>query len=293
MPRTQDDAQDARIERMTKQAMTKQADLMEKTEKVPEFSFRGVTRRFRSADDAEFVALQAVDLDIESGSFVCFIGPSGCGKTTLLNMSAGLLPPSDGAVYFRGEKLRSVNTGVGFITQHDNLLPWRTVEKNIGIALEIEKVPRAERRRRVAEVIDLVGLSGFARRYPSQLSGGMQKRASLARGLVYEPSTLLMDEPFGALDAQLRFAMQNELLRIWERDRKTIIFVTHDLDEAILLADRIVVFGTHPGRVLHVEDVPLERPRDFAKLRLDHTYGEIWERLWKLLDSSSSDEETS
>ncbi|KPM54564.1 ABC transporter ATP-binding protein [Frankia sp. R43] len=255
-------------------------------ERAPEFSFRNVSRRFRSGD-GEFVALDSVDLEIESGSFVCFIGPSGCGKTTLLNMSAGLLPPSEGTVLFRGQPLTKVNTGVGFITQHDNLLPWRTLEKNVGIALEIERVPRRERRRRVAEVIELVGLKGFAQRYPSQLSGGMQKRASLARGLVYNPSTLLMDEPFGALDAQLRFTMQKELLRIWERDRKTIIFVTHDLDEAILLADRVVVFGTRPGRVVHVEDVPLERPRDLAELRLSSEYAELWDRLWKLLDDSS------
>jgi NitT/TauT family transport system ATP-binding protein len=260
---------------------------------TPEFAYRRVTRRFWSDADEEFVAVKDVDLEIESGSFVCFIGPSGCGKTTLLNMSAGLLPASGGSIYFRGEKLKGVNTSVGFITQHDNLLPWRTVEKNIGIALEIQKVPRKERRRRVAEVIDLVGLTGFAQRFPSQLSGGMQKRASLARGLVYEPSTLLMDEPFGALDAQLRLSMQNELLRIWERDRKTIIFVTHDLDEAILLADKIVVFGTRPGRVVHVEDVPLARPRDLAELRADPAYGEIWERLWKLLDHSSAAEEAS
>jgi NitT/TauT family transport system ATP-binding protein len=263
------------------------------TDAVPEFSYRKITRRFRSESDKEFVALEEVDLDIPSGSFVAFIGPSGCGKTTLLNMSAGLLPPSGGSIYFRGEKMKGVNTHVGFITQHDNLLPWRTVEKNIGIALEIQKVPKEERRRRVAEVIDLVGLSGFAKRFPSQLSGGMQKRASLARGLVYDPSTLLMDEPFGALDAQLRLNMQNELLRIWERDRKTIIFVTHDLDEAILLADKIVVFGTRPGRVVHVEDVPLKRPRDLAELRLDPTYGEIWERLYKLLEQSPSNEEAS
>jgi NitT/TauT family transport system ATP-binding protein len=263
------------------------------TDATPEFSYRKITRRFRSESDEEFVALEEVDLDIPSGSFVAFIGPSGCGKTTLLNMSAGLLPPSGGAIYFRGEKMKGVNTHVGFITQHDNLLPWRTVEKNIGIALEIQKVPKEERRRRVAEVIDLVGLSGFAKRFPSQLSGGMQKRASLARGLVYDPSTLLMDEPFGALDAQLRLNMQNELLRIWERDRKTIIFVTHDLDEAILLADKIVVFGTRPGRVLQVEDVPLKRPRDLAELRLDPTYGEIWERLYKLLEQSPSSEDAS
>lgn len=258
---------------------------------TPEFSYRNVTRRFRSAGDNEFVALESVNFDIESGSFTCFIGPSGCGKTTLLNMSAGLLAASDGDVFFRGKKLTSVNTGVGFITQHDNLLPWRTVEKNVGIALEIQKVPRKERHRRVTEAIDLVGLTGFAERYPSQLSGGMQKRASLARGLVYGPPALLMDEPFGALDAQLRFTMQKELLRIWERDRKTIIFVTHDLDEAILLADRIVVFGTHPGRVVHVQDVPLERPRDFAELRLNPVYTEIWERLWKLLEPSTNTED--
>jgi NitT/TauT family transport system ATP-binding protein len=270
-------------------AMTSPTD----TGETPEFAYRKVTRRFRSESDKEFVALEEVDLEIPSGSFVAFIGPSGCGKTTLLNMSAGLLPASGGSIYFRGEKMSGVNTNVGFITQHDNLLPWRTVEKNIGIALEIQKVPKEERRRRVAEVIDLVGLSGFAKRFPSQLSGGMQKRASLARGLVYGPSTLLMDEPFGALDAQLRLNMQNELLRIWEEDRKTIIFVTHDLDEAILLADKIVVFGTRPGRVLHVEDVPLKRPRDLAELRLDPTYGEIWERLYKLLEQSPSNEEAS
>jgi len=273
--------------------MTQQTEPMARTGDAPEFSYRGVTRRFRSENDEAFVALKEVDLDIPSGSFVCFIGPSGCGKTTLLNMSAGLLPASGGSIYYRGEKMKGVNTHVGFITQHDNLLPWRTVEKNIGIALEIQKVPRKERRRRVAEVIELVGLSGFAQRFPSQLSGGMQKRASLARGLVYDPSTLLMDEPFGALDAQLRLNMQNELLRIWERDRKTIIFVTHDLDEAILLADKIVVFGTRPGRVVHVEDVPLARPRDLAELRLDPHYGEIWERLYKLLDQSHSAKEAS
>jgi NitT/TauT family transport system ATP-binding protein len=264
-----------------------------RTDEAPAFSYRGVTRRFPKKDGEAFVALKEVDLDIANGSFVCFIGPSGCGKTTLLNMSAGLLPTSGGSIFYRGEKMTGVNTNVGFITQHDNLLPWRTVEKNIGIALEIQKVPKAERKRRVAEVIELVGLSGFAQSFPSQLSGGMQKRASLARGLVYEPATLLMDEPFGALDAQLRLNMQNELLRIWERDRKTIIFVTHDLDEAILLADQIVVFGTRPGRVVHVEDVPLTRPRDLAELRLDPTYGEIWERLYKLLDHSPRPEESS
>jgi NitT/TauT family transport system ATP-binding protein len=183
-----------------------------------------------------------------------------------------------------GKQIKSVNTSVGFITQHDNLLPWRTVERNVAIALEIQNVPKRERKERVAEVLELVGLTRFAKRYPAQLSGGMQKRASLARGLVYGPSTLLMDEPFGALDAQLRLTMQNELLSIWSRDRKTILFVTHDLDEAILLADQIVVFGTQPGRIIHTEAVNIKRPRDIIELRLDPEYGEIWERLWRLLE---------
>ena len=249
----------------------------------PEFSYRNVTRCFRSAGDKEFVALESVNFDIESGSFTCFIGPSGCGKTTLLNMSAGLLPPSDGAVYFRGKKLTSVNTGVGFITQHDNLLPWRTVERNVGIALEIQKVPRKERHRRVTEAIDLVGLSGFAERYPSQLSGGMQKRASLARGLVYGPPALLMDEPFGALDAQTRRVLQEELLTIWQASQKLVVFITHDIDEAVLLADRVIVLSGRPGMVRDEITVPLPRPRNLSR-DLSRIHEVTW-HIWSLLEA--------
>jgi NitT/TauT family transport system ATP-binding protein len=175
---------------------------------------------------------------------------------------------------------------VGYITQQDNLLPWRTLEDNVAIALEIAGVSRAERKRRVAETIELVGLVGFEKHYPSQLSGGMRKRATLARTLIYSPDTLLMDEPFGALDAMLKNTLQLELLRLWDRDRKTVLFVTHDLDEAILLADEIVVFGTNPGRVIHVEKVNLPRPRNLSEIRGSSHFTEVWERLWALIESN-------
>ncbi|MFC7787461.1 ABC transporter ATP-binding protein [Microbacterium sp. MAHUQ-60] len=247
--------------------------------------FENVSKAFLSRADAEpFVAVQDVDLEIESGKFVCLIGPSGSGKSTLLNMVAGLFAPSAGTVSYDGQTVSGVNTRVGYITQQDNLLAWRTLEQNISLALEIQGVPRAERQRRVREMIELVGLSGFEKNFPAQLSGGMRKRATLARTLIYAPQTLLMDEPFGALDAMLKNTMQTELLRLWERDRKTVLFVTHDLEEAILLADTIVVFGTNPGRIVHVEDVSFERPRDLVSIRQTSDFGAVWQRLWNIIE---------
>lgn len=250
--------------------------------------FEGVSKAFAAhGDRAPFVAVRDVNLTIEAGRFVCLIGPSGSGKSTLLNMAAGLFPPTAGTVYYDGVPLRGVNTRVGYITQQDNLLPWRTLEDNVGIALEIQKVPREERRRRVAETLELVGLTGFEKRYPSQLSGGMRKRATLARTLIYSPDTLLLDEPFGALDAMLKNSLQNELLRLWERDRKTVLFVTHDLDEAILLADEIVVFATNPGRIIHIEQVTFERPRRLTDIRRNPDFTHVWERLWTLIEGKA------
>jgi NitT/TauT family transport system ATP-binding protein len=248
-----------------------------------EYEFRRVEKRFESVDGT-FTAVTDISLAIEQGTFVSIIGPSGCGKSTLLNMSAGLMRPSEGEVLYRGEPIRGINTSVGYMTQQNNLLPWRTLEKNVGIALEIQGVSRSERKERVAEVLHTVGLDGFGRRYPSQLSGGMQKRAAIARTLIYRPDTLLMDEPFGALDAQLRLSLQRELVDIWEHDKKTVLFVTHDLEEAILLSDRVVVFGTKPGRIIHIEDITLPRPRDLVTLRGDSHFTEVWERLWRLLE---------
>lgn len=251
------------------------------------FSFRGVSKEFRSPDGAPFVAVKDLDLDVHESTFTCVIGPSGCGKSTLLNMAAGLYKPSTGKVLYRGEQIRKVNTTVGYMTQHDTLLPWRTVAKNVGVALEIAGVGRKERQRRVDEVIERVGLAGFGGYFPSQVSGGMRKRAMLARTLIYNPRTLLMDEPFGALDAILRASMQQDLLQLWREDRRTVIFVTHDLDEALLLGDTIVVFGTKPGRIIHVEKGPDRRPSSLADVRTNPEFQDTWERLWRLINEQT------
>jgi NitT/TauT family transport system ATP-binding protein len=248
-------------------------------------SFRGMSKAFLAQDNTPFIAVQDVNLDVDPGKFVCLIGPSGSGKSTLLNMVAGLFQPSSGTVYYDGKPVTAVNTRVGYITQQDNLLAWRTLEQNISVALEIHGVPKSERDERVREMIEIVGLKGFEKSFPAQLSGGMRKRATLARTLIYAPDTLLMDEPFGALDAMLKSTMQTELLRLWERDRKTVLFVTHDLDEAIMLADTIVVFGTNPGRVVHVENVTFKRPRDLVAIRQTPDFGVVWRRLWDIIEA--------
>lgn len=249
-----------------------------------ELRFESVRKTFQTKGKPPFTAVKDLNLEIERGSFVCLIGPSGCGKSTLLNMAAGLDGPTAGVVEYRGAPVRQVNTDVGYMTQHHNLLPWRTVEKNISLSLEIQGVKRSERKKRVDEIIRLVGLDDSADRFPSQLSGGMQRRTALARTLIYQPTTLLMDEPFGALDAQLRLTLQRELLAIWGQQKTTVIFVTHDLEEAILLGDKVVVFGKNPGRIIHEEDIDLERPRDLVELRSEPRFMEKWERLWRLLE---------
>lgn len=249
---------------------------------VPEIEFAGVGRRFGEPGRG-FVAVSGVDLTVRKREFVSIVGPSGCGKSTLLNMAAGLLVPTEGTVRHAGDEVRRINTRVGYVTQKDLLLPWRTVERNVGLALEVQRVPRARRVERVAEVLKTVGLTGFERRYPAQLSGGMLKRASLAQTLAYGPSALLMDEPFGALDAQLRSVLQQELLTVCAAAGTTTLFVTHDLEEALLLSDRVVVFGTRPGRIVHVEDVPFGRPRSLAAVREDPEFHRLRDSLWALL----------
>src|SRR3984957_9627603 len=202
----------------------------------------GVGKRFVTRD-REVEALQPIDLAIHAHEFVALVGPSGCGKSTILNLIAGLLPPSSGVVLYDGTAVARPDRRVGYMTQKDTLLPWRTAADNVRIALELKcrAVPRAEADARVAQIIGLVGLSGFERHYPSELSGGMRKRVGLARTLIYEPETLLMDEPFGALDAQLKLLMLDQLQRLTQQRRMTVVFVTHDLGEAITLADRVVV----------------------------------------------------
>jgi NitT/TauT family transport system ATP-binding protein len=232
--------------------------------------------------DTEHVALDAVSLDVESGSFVCVVGPSGCGKSTLLNMIAGLIAPTSGRITNAGTLVKGPRLNVGYLTQKDTLLPWRDVLRNVEMPLEIRHVAPAERARRAHELIEVVGLHGRERAYPRELSGGMARRASLARLLIAEPELLLLDEPFSALDAQLRQEMQNELLRLWSGSGKTVVFVTHDLEEAIALGDRVVVLGAR-GRIVRDEQIALERPRDVVAIRRRPEFHAIEARLWDAL----------
>lgn len=246
--------------------------------------FAQVGRHFRKGRQLRW-ALKGVDLDVAPHEFVALVGPSGCGKSTLLNMAAGLLMPSSGSVHFDGGPVTEVNTRVGYVTQRDNLLPWRTVQGNIELPLEIREVDPGERRRLAAQIISLVGLEGFEKHYPGELSGGMRTRVNLARTLVYATDTWLMDEPFAALDAQLKLLLQDELVRLQERFRTTVLYVTHDLSEAVALADRVVVLGTHPGHVRHIEVIPTRRPRNVLEDPYTPEFNEIRHRLWNLIQT--------
>ncbi|MDB5533552.1 MAG: transporter related [Hyphomicrobiales bacterium] len=246
----------------------------------PMVTFENISKRFDQKSQST-LAVDAVDLTIRRGEFVAFVGPSGCGKTTLLNLAAGLLKPDQGGVWYDGLPLTTVNTRVGYLTQTDALLPWRSVLANVTLPLEIRRVPAAERRQRALAILDRVGLKGFERHLPAQLSGGMRKRAALARTLVYQPETLLLDEPFSALDAQTRFVMQKQLKQLVDDLGLTVILVTHDLDEAIKLAHRIVVFSHRPARIL--EDTAVEAQQPHVATPKSSGSGSLHERLWALL----------
>jgi NitT/TauT family transport system ATP-binding protein len=238
-------------------------------------------KRFASRGQ-DIEALRPVDLSVRAEEFVALVGPSGCGKSTILNLIAGLLPPSSGSVLYDGTPVSGPNRKVGYMTQKDTLLPWRSAADNIRIALELKcrAVPRAEAQAQVAQMIELVGLKGFERHYPAELSGGMRKRVALARTLIYQPETLLMDEPFGALDAQLKLLMLDQLQTLTQQRRMTVVFVTHDLGEAITLADRVVVFSARPGRIRAVRDIDLPRPRDVFTVRFTKAFAHLHAALW-------------
>jgi NitT/TauT family transport system ATP-binding protein len=226
--------------------------------------------------------LDRVSLTIDEHSFVSLLGPSGCGKTTLLRIIHGLVVPSQGSVTIGDEVVIGPGANRAMVFQEHNLLPWKTAIENLTFGCKLVGIRAEEGRRRARDAIALMGLTGFEHHLPSQLSGGMKQRVGIARALSIRPQTLLMDEPFGALDAQTREVMQSELLRIWEIDRKTVAFVTHSIDEAILLSDRIVVMGTRPGRIKIVIDVDLPRPRD-EEMRADPRWVKLRKRLWQLL----------
>ncbi|MDP4501590.1 ABC transporter ATP-binding protein [Nonomuraea turcica] len=241
----------------------------------------GLSKQF-AKDDLGIVALRDFDLEIAEGGFVTVLGRSGCGKSTMLNLLAGLTTPTSGSVAYRGELISGPRTEVGYLTQSDTLMPWRDVRRNVELPLEIGGVPAERRRERAAELIAKVGLEGFERHYPRELSGGMRRRVSLARMLAGGPETLLMDEPFGALDAQLRGDLQAELLRLWEESGQTVVFVTHDIEEALLLGDRVVVLG-RVGRIVLDRPIDLPRPRDADELRVDPGFVALHRELTEAL----------
>jgi NitT/TauT family transport system ATP-binding protein len=246
----------------------------------PKMRLENATRTF---SDGAVVAFEDLNLEIAPNETLCVVGPSGCGKTTLLRCLAGLLETSEGRVYLDGKPISEPNPSVVMVFQHFGLFPWKTVADNVAYGLKLRGVSKASAAEQIKPYIDLVGLKGFEHMYPYQLSGGMQQRAGLARALVLKPDVLLMDEPFGALDAQTRELLQEELLRILERERKTMIFITHSIDEAIVLGDRIVVMSARPGRVREIIEVGLPRPRNLEAARKTDRYAELREHIWNEL----------
>lgn len=230
-----------------------------------------------------FEALRGVSFDVAEGEFVSIIGPSGCGKTTLLRMIHGLEPASEGVVYAAGRQVAAPSTSSAMIFQQFNLFPWLTVRKNVAFGLEVAKRPEAECAELADHFVKLVGLSGFADHYPHELSGGMQQRVGIARALALDPKVLLMDEPFGALDAITREQLQREIADILAQSKKTVVFITHNMDEAIFFSDRILVMGVRPGRVLEEVRVDLPHPREADAVRASRQFATLREHLWSLL----------
>lgn len=234
------------------------------------------------SQDKPVAALEGVNLVVRHNEFTSVVGPSGCGKTTLLRLCAGIEGATTGTTRYRGRPVQSINSDVGYITQDSNLYPWMTVRQNVEFPLELRGLGPAERRDRSEPYILMAGLQGFEDHYPYQLSGGMQKRASIIRTMVYDPEVILMDEPFGALDAQTRLVLQADLLHIWSQRQKTILFITHDLMEAIALSDTVVVMSARPGTIKRVFDIPLSRPRDVFQIHSQPGFGEVYRDIWAL-----------
>ena len=245
-------------------------------------SVENVSKFFQTPGQENLGALLNIDLSIRNSEFVTVVGPSGCGKSTLLKLIAGFSPVSGGRILFQGDEVSGLNTRVGYVPQESKLFPWLTVEENVGFGLDAKRFPGLERQQQVRYFIDLAGLAGFEKYYPAQLSGGMSKRASIVRALAYEPPVILMDEPFGPLDAQTRMVLQDELLKIWEQKRQTIVFVTHDLVEAVALADRVVVMTHRPGKIRDIIDVPMARPRNIFEIHRQEGFDEAYGRLWNI-----------
>ena len=248
------------------------------TDAPVKLAVHGLTKKYNSLE-----VLRSISADVGRGEFVSIVGPSGCGKTTFLRIVGGLEKANSGEVRLDGRVLDGPGSDRGFVFQQDNLLPWRTILANTEIGPEIGGYRNAEQRAKTMRLLKLVGLAGFENYYPRQLSGGMRQRVNLARALAVDPDLLLMDEPFSALDAQTREIMQTELLRIWEEGRKTVLFVTHQIDEAVYLSDRVFVFARRPGRINGIVDIDLPRPRPLSLKRTPEFVAYV-DHIWKLIE---------
>ena len=249
----------------------------------PVLELKGVHRSFRSPDGDDVNVLSDIHLTVAEGEFVSIVGASGCGKSTLLRIIDGLIPPTAGSVLVRGREVTGPGSDRAMVFQQDNLLPWRSVIDNVAYGLVLAGVHKREARRRAQQFIDMTGLKGFESYYPHQISGGMRQRVNVARALALNPDILLLDEPFAALDAQTREIMQRELLRIWSTERKTVLFVTHQIDEAVFLSDRVIVLSARPGRVRAEIPIKLPRPRDLPMKRTA-TFMKLVDDVWRLIE---------
>ena len=259
---------------------------MSKPSEAAALEFRGISCTFVSKDDPgqRYTAVRDVDLTVGAGEFVSVVGPTGCGKSTLLNVAAGLLVPSTGTIRAFGEPVTGVNRRAGYMFQAESLMPWRTARDNVAAGLEFRGVPVAQARAQAEDWLRRVGLGGFGDRYPHQMSGGMRKRASLAQTLVLDPDIILMDEPFSALDIQTRQLMENEVLSLWSAKRKAVLFITHDLDEAIAMSDRVVVLSAGPGsHPIGEFSIDIPRPRDVAEVKMTPRFIELHQAIWDVL----------
>ena len=249
-------------------------------------ALRDVEVAFRLAGGGVYTAVERATLNVADGEFVAIVGPTGCGKSTLLNIAAGLLAPAAGTVDIFGSPLAALNPQAGYLFQADAMFPWKTALENVAIGLEIAGTPASEARPRALEWLKRVGLGAFGDRYPHMLSGGQRKRVGLAQVLIRDPKILLMDEPFGPLDAQTRQIMGNLLLDLWSADRKAVLFVTHDLEEAIALSDRVVIMSAGPAsRIIGDWKVNIARPRDISEVRLDRAFHDLHREIWATLKS--------
>ena len=251
---------------------------------APAVALSDVTIAFRLANASFYTAVEKASLEVADGEFVAIVGPTGCGKSTLLNVAAGLIAPAKGTADIFGSNLTGLNRQAGYLFQAESLFPWKTAVENVAIGLEITGTPKAEAREKARTWLTRVGIGGFGDRYPHMLSGGQRKRVGLVQVLIRDPKILLMDEPFGPLDAQTRQIMGNLLLDLWSGDRKAVLFVTHDLEEAIALSDRVVIMSAGPAaRIIGNWTVPLGRPRDIGDVKLDPAFHALHREIWDAL----------